>query len=35
VGERIRAVDPVRDGDVEVEVCSPVFVDPKEERLRV
>jgi methylglutamate dehydrogenase subunit C len=35
VGERIRAVDPVRDGNVEVEVCSPVFVDPSEERLRV
>jgi sarcosine oxidase subunit alpha len=35
VGERIRAVDPVRDGDVDVEVCSPVCVDPAEERLRV
>jgi sarcosine oxidase subunit alpha len=33
VGERIRAYDPVRDGDVEVEVGSPVFVDPKGERL--
>jgi sarcosine oxidase subunit alpha len=33
-GERIRAYDPVRSGDVEVEVVSPVFVDPKGERLR-
>ena len=33
IGERIRAYDPVRNGDVEVEVCSPVFVDPKGERL--
>ena len=28
-------VDPVRDNVVEMEVCSPVFVDPKGERLRV
>jgi methylglutamate dehydrogenase subunit C len=35
IGERIRAVDPLRGADTEVEVCSPVFVDPKEERLRV
>ncbi|MEO9190630.1 MAG: glycine cleavage T C-terminal barrel domain-containing protein, partial [Acetobacteraceae bacterium] len=34
-GEQIRAVDPVRDGDVPVEVCSPVFVDPEGARLRV
>ncbi len=33
LGERIRAYDPVRNGDVEVEVCSPVFVDPQGERL--
>ena len=33
MGERIRAYDPVRNGDVEVEVCSPVFVDPQGERL--
>jgi glycine cleavage system aminomethyltransferase T len=32
VGERVRAYDPVRGGDVEVEVCDPVFVDP--ERVR-
>src|SRR5581483_3660610 len=35
VGERIRAYDPVRNGDVEVEVCEPLFVDPGGERLRV
>jgi sarcosine oxidase subunit alpha len=34
VGERVRALDPVRGGDVEVEICSPVFVDPAGERLR-
>ncbi|MES0151840.1 sarcosine oxidase subunit alpha family protein [Mesorhizobium sp. M0012] len=33
VGERIRAVDPLRNGDVEVEVCSPVFFDPEGARL--
>jgi sarcosine oxidase subunit alpha len=33
-GERVRAVDPVRDGDVEVEICEPSFVDPAGERLR-
>ena len=33
LGERVRAYDPVRNGDVEVEVCSPVFVDPQGERL--
>ncbi|MEK0081815.1 sarcosine oxidase subunit alpha family protein [Benzoatithermus flavus] len=32
-GERVRAHDPVRGGDVEVEVCSPVFVDPEGKRL--
>jgi heterotetrameric sarcosine oxidase alpha subunit len=35
VGERIRAYDPVRNGDVEVDVCQPAFVDPDGERLRV
>ena len=30
----VRAVDPVRNGDVEVEVCPPCFVDPQGERLR-
>ncbi len=29
IGERVRAYDPVRKGDVEVEICSPVFVDPE------
>lgn len=35
IGERIRAVDPVRNGDVEVEVeiCVPVFFDPEGTRL--
>ncbi|RWD26442.1 MAG: sarcosine oxidase subunit alpha family protein [Mesorhizobium sp.] len=33
LGERIRALDPVRNGDVEVEVCSPVFFDPEGSRL--
>ena len=35
VGQRILATDPVRDSDVEVEVCSPCFIDPSGERLRV
>jgi sarcosine oxidase subunit alpha len=35
IGERIRAVDPVRDGDIEVEICSPVFLDPEGARLHV
>lgn len=33
IGERVRAYDPVRDGDVEVEVCHPVFFDPEGTRL--
>jgi sarcosine oxidase subunit alpha len=33
-GERVRAYDPVRNGDVLVEVCNPVFYDPAGERLR-
>ena len=33
IGERIRAFDPVRNGDVEIEVVSPVFVDPEGARL--
>ena len=33
-GERFRAVDPVRNNTVEVEICSPCFVDPAGERLR-
>ncbi|HKR89183.1 MAG TPA: glycine cleavage T C-terminal barrel domain-containing protein, partial [Phenylobacterium sp.] len=34
LGERVIVHDPVRGGDVEAEVCSPVFVDPQGERLR-
>jgi sarcosine oxidase subunit alpha len=33
VGERIRAYDALRGEDIECEVCSPVFVDPKGARL--
>lgn len=33
IGERVRAVDPVRSGDIEVEICSPVFIDPEGARL--
>lgn len=33
-GERLRAYDPVRGGDVDIEVCSPVFFDPDGARLR-
>jgi sarcosine oxidase subunit alpha len=29
IGDRVRAYDPVRNGDVVVEICSPVFVDPE------
>ncbi|MBV9735874.1 MAG: sarcosine oxidase subunit alpha family protein [Acidisphaera sp.] len=35
LGEVVRAHDPVRDGDVLVEVTSPVFVDPQGVRLHV
>lgn len=35
MGEILRAVDPVRDGDVLVEVVSPVFYDGEGARLRV
>ena len=34
MGEIVRAYDPVRGGDTEVEVVSPVFVDPEGARLR-
>ncbi|MHB0773023.1 sarcosine oxidase subunit alpha family protein [Bradyrhizobium sp. 1.29L] len=33
IGERIRAADPLRGCEVEVEVCSPVFLDPEGARL--
>jgi sarcosine oxidase subunit alpha len=34
IGEVVRAVDPVRDKDIAVEIVSPHFVDPEGERLR-
>jgi sarcosine oxidase subunit alpha len=34
IGERLRAYDPVRSADIDVEVVSPVFLDPEGERLR-
>jgi sarcosine oxidase subunit alpha len=34
IGERIRAWDPIRNGDIELEVVAPVFVDPEGRRLR-
>jgi sarcosine oxidase subunit alpha len=33
IGQRVRAYDPVRGGDVEVEICSPFFFDPDGVRL--
>jgi methylglutamate dehydrogenase subunit C len=33
IGQTVRACDPVRGEEVEVEVCHPAFVDPKGERL--
>jgi glycine cleavage system aminomethyltransferase T len=33
-GERLVVHDPIRGGDVEAEVCSPVFLDPEGTRLR-
>ncbi|MGA7806646.1 glycine cleavage T C-terminal barrel domain-containing protein, partial [Bradyrhizobium sp.] len=33
IGERVRAYDPVRGGDTEVEIVSPVFFDPQGKRL--
>jgi methylglutamate dehydrogenase subunit C len=34
-GEVMRAYDPVRNGDVEVEICPPCHIDPEGARLRV
>jgi sarcosine oxidase subunit alpha len=34
VGERLRAYDPLRSGEIEVEVVSPVFFDPEGARLK-
>ena len=33
-GERIRVHDPVRGGDVEAQICPPVFLDPEGARVR-
>jgi sarcosine oxidase subunit alpha len=35
IGEVVRAYDPMRGQDIEVEVCSPIFIDPDGSRLRV
>jgi sarcosine oxidase subunit alpha len=34
IGDIVVAADPVRNASVEVEVCSPVFIDPEGERVR-
>ena len=34
-GETVMMVDFMRNAFIEAEVCAPVFVDPKGERLRV
>jgi heterotetrameric sarcosine oxidase alpha subunit len=34
IGETVMMIDAVRDSVVDVEVCAPVFIDPKGERLR-
>jgi len=33
-GERVRAYDPIRSGDVEVEIVSPIFFDSEGARLK-
>ena len=33
IGQRVRAYDPVRNGDVEVEISPPCFLDPTGARL--
>jgi methylglutamate dehydrogenase subunit C len=33
IGERVRAFDPIRSGDVEVEIVSPVFIDKEGTKL--
>jgi sarcosine oxidase subunit alpha len=35
LGQRVRAYDPVRGGDVEVEIVAPCFIDPEGARLHV
>jgi sarcosine oxidase subunit alpha len=34
IGQTVMMIDFMRDSFIEVEVCAPVFVDPKGERLR-
>jgi sarcosine oxidase subunit alpha len=34
IGERMLAHDPLRNAEIEVELCAPVFVDPEGVRLR-
>jgi sarcosine oxidase subunit alpha len=33
IGQHVRAYDPVHNGDIEVEVCDSIFVDPERVRL--
>ena len=33
IGQRIRGYDPIRNGDIELEIVSPVFIDPEGTRL--
>jgi len=35
LGEKLRAYDPIRGGDILVEVCAPAFIDPEGEKQRV
>jgi sarcosine oxidase subunit alpha len=35
IGEVVRAYDPIRGQDTQVEICSPIFIDPEGSRLRV
>lgn len=34
IGEIVRAYDPIRGADFEVEICAPTFIDPEGARLR-
>ncbi|MCC7425341.1 MAG: sarcosine oxidase subunit alpha family protein [Alphaproteobacteria bacterium] len=34
IGQQVRAYDPVRNRDIVVEVCHPVFIDPEGDRTR-
>jgi sarcosine oxidase subunit alpha len=34
IGNIVRAYDPIRGADIEVEVCAPTFIDPEGVRLR-